>query len=360
MHDLNVLTAVNKYPSITIFAPMLQALPEKLQNPLHLKNLISQAIDKLLQEFKKREIEQLIQKLEDLEASINWHTIQKGIIMCINADMAEIYHINFPIKEKVVIDKTFAIREILFGLQRAPRYWVLGLSTKPARLFLGNGPVIHEVDGEFPFDLHYEVYDDKAKQAVDSGARGAAYFDDFQEHFIRKLDQALKEPFSGNNFPIILLGTEKNRALFMEVSPFKQRVIAQHEGDVAKSHVEQIAQIAYPLMQEQLKKQAEAVRKHFIEKVGTPLHAFSMREVWRVAHEKRVHILLVEKGFTFFGKINPENPENFVEYDNAEPAGVEDLVDYLIHEVINTGGDVVFVEPGTLKDYQQIGAILRY
>lgn len=360
IHDLNMLTAVHKYPSITLFAPMLQTLPEKLQNPLHLKNLISQAIDKLLQEFKKREIEDLINKLEELEAKIDWHTVKKGIILCVNADMAQLYQVDFPIKEKIVIDQTFAIREILFGLQREPQYWVISLSAHPTRLFLGHGSKLHEVTGEFPFKLHYEVYDDKAKQAVDEGDRDAGYRDDFQEHFIRKLDQALKEPLATNNFPIILLATEKNRALFMQISLFKQRVIAQHEGDVSKIPTQKIEHISWPLMQDQLSKQAELVRIHFIEKIGTPLHALGIHEVWRAAHEKRIHILLLEKDFAFFGKINPENLANIFEYPDNKAPGVEDLIDYLIHEVIIAGGTIIFVEPKSIPEAQCIGAILRY
>jgi hypothetical protein len=51
----------------------------------------------------------------------------------------------------VVIDETFATRDLVYALNRLSRYWVLALSEKPTRLFEGVKDTLVEVENQgFP------------------------------------------------------------------------------------------------------------------------------------------------------------------------------------------------------------------
>src|SRR4029077_15827042 len=51
------------------------------------------------------------------------------------------------VTERVIVDPTFATRDLVFTLNRTPRYYVLALSEKDTRLFEGFGASVEEVRG---------------------------------------------------------------------------------------------------------------------------------------------------------------------------------------------------------------------
>ena len=59
-HDVMVLQQMNGYPSLTITLPTHRTSPDNRQDPIRVKNLVSQASDRLLGEFSKREVEPLL------------------------------------------------------------------------------------------------------------------------------------------------------------------------------------------------------------------------------------------------------------------------------------------------------------
>jgi hypothetical protein len=64
--DLLQLQAINEYPSVSILAPTHRTSPDNKQDPIRVKNLVTEAKNRLLSEFSAREMEPLFTKLDGL------------------------------------------------------------------------------------------------------------------------------------------------------------------------------------------------------------------------------------------------------------------------------------------------------
>ena len=69
--DLLQLQAINEYPSVSILAPTHRTSPDNKQDPIRVKNLVTEAKNRLLSEFSAREMEPLFTKLDGLVEDVD-------------------------------------------------------------------------------------------------------------------------------------------------------------------------------------------------------------------------------------------------------------------------------------------------
>lgn len=79
-----------------------------------------------------------------------------------------------------------------------------------------------------------------------------------------------------------------------------------------------------------------------------------IKAVWNTATHRRGVLLVVEENL-----MSPGGQEGANAFTRpvADPYHTKDLVDDIIEKVLKGGGDVEFVEPGTLSHFQQIALI---
>lgn len=80
--------------------------------------------------------------------------------------------------------------------------------------------------------------------------------------------------------------------------------------------------------------------------------------MWNLANQGRIETLLVEENYHQPARFEGNQPVIVNEMNDS--LLIEDLVDEIIELVFTQKGKVYFYEDGVLKDYQRIGAILRY
>ena len=74
--EIKLLQQINSYPAVTITLPTHRTSPENRQDPIRVKNLVEQATKRLLEEYSKREIAPLLDRLEQLAEGIDYrHTL---------------------------------------------------------------------------------------------------------------------------------------------------------------------------------------------------------------------------------------------------------------------------------------------
>ena len=94
--------------------------------------------------------------------------------------------------------------------------------------------------------------------------------------------------------------------------------------------------------------------------VGERKSVSTVGEVWRLAHEGRGHLLLVERDFHFPAKVDETGRHLTPADDVTAPGVMDDAVDEIIEMVLSKQGQVVFLENGQLEAHQRIALILRY
>ncbi len=357
-HDVHLLQQVSAYPSLTITLPTHRSKPENKQDPIRVRNLVNQAMQRLLEEFSKREIEPVLVRLEQLVRDIDYSYLLDGLVLCVNQNFARSFYLPFSLKERIVIDHTFFTRDLMFALNRTPRYWTLVLSEKPTRLFESTRDSLIEVkDGGFP--MIHEGPGGEQPLPGGVGVRKSAYRDVRHRQFFRQVDAALKPFLADDPLPLVVVGVDRFLSFFQEVTSHRNSILTTVTGSHGKSTPHKLGRLVWPLVDANLAEQRKMVLTELEKAVGERKFVSAIGEVWRLTKEGRGRLLLVEQDFHFPARVD-ETGMHLTGADDTAPDVMDDAVDEIIETVLSKQGQVVFVDNGTLEKYQRIALILRY
>ena len=358
-HEIKLLQQISSYPSLTITMPTYRSSTENLRDGIRVKNLVTEAANRLLKEFSKREIAPLLDRLDRLVESVDFNNSMDGLVLLVNHDYSRAVQLPFTIKERVVVDETFLTRDLIFALNRTPRYWTLVLSEKPTRLFEGTRDSLVEIqDGGFP--ITHEGPGGEQSLPGGFGIKKSAYRDEYHRKFFRKVEAALKPYMAEDPLPLAVVGVDRFLAFFNEVTNYKDSILTTLQGSHDKTTAHELSKLVWPLVKDGLTEQRQKVFSDLDKAVGERKFASSIGEVWKMANEGRGQLLLVEENFHYPARVDETGMHLTPADDEKAPDVVDDAVDEIIEMVLSKQGKVVFVEDGQLDKHQRIALILRY
>lgn len=358
-HDLALLQQMRGYPAVTITLSTHRTSPENKQDPIRLKNLLNQASERLLSEFSKKEVASLCDRLIALGEEVDFVNAKDGLVLFANQDFGRLVYLPFKLKERVVIDETFFTRDLVFALNRTPRYWVLVLSEKPTRLYEGTKQDLLEMKEE-GFPLTHTGPGGEAPLPGGFGISRSAHRDERHRQFFRQIDAALSKFMADDPLPLAVVGVDRFLAFFNEVSQHKNAVVAILTGNHDNTGPHELAKLVWPLVKEGLAAQRQQVFEDLEKAIGERRVTSTIGEVWRKAADGRGHLLLVEEDFHYPAVVDETGRHLQAADDPTAPGVIDDAVDDVIEEVLRKQGQVVFVDAGSLDVHQRIAMILRY
>lgn len=357
--DIRLLQSMRGYPALSILAPMQRSHIDNQQDQLRIKNLVTEATNRLLNEFPRREIEMLLSRLDELVASIDYGSVLDGVAIFVNQDSARLFSLPFAPIERVVVDESFATRDLVRTINHTQRYWVLMLSEQPTRLFEGVGETLIEVkDGGFP--MTHSGPGGATRLPGGKGINRSAYRDDQHRQFFRKVDDAFQQFYADDLLPLAVVGVDRYLSFLREVSALTDANIVEVKGNYDRVSTFELAKIVWPQMEIQLTALRHQVLEDLDVAVGAQKYASTIGEVWRLAYEGRGRTLVVEENYHYPATSDESGMHITPASDAALPGVIDDAVDEVIETVLAKGGQVVFVDDGTLEQHQRVALILRY
>ncbi|MBD2250529.1 hypothetical protein [Nostoc parmelioides] len=359
--DLKQLQSLTKVPALSILLPTHRTSPDNKQDPILVKNLVSEATRRLDKEFTSRQLEPLLKQLETLVSEIDYPHTLDGLALYVSHDFAKLYYLPFPVPARVVIDQTFATRDLVYGRHREHRYWVLLLSQASTRLFAGTGETLEEVNDEnFPMQMTGPGATTPLPYETDS-----SYRDDRYRRFFQQVNSALTL-YENDSLPLIVGGVERQISFFQEVSQNTQAMSTRGyayagtlRGNFDRATIHELTPQVWSIMQSvQEAQQAEALQA-LDDAMGTQSVVSTIGEVWRLAQEGRGKLLLVEKNYHVPAILTEDGRFELVD----QPGGtdvMDDAVDEIIEVVLAKGGKVAIVDDEVLSIHQRIALIFRY
>jgi release factor family 3 len=357
--DLRQLQAVNEYPSVSILLPTHRTSPDNKQDPIRVKNLVTQTKNRLLGEFSAREMDPLFTKLDALVEGVDYEHLLDGLALYVNKDTARAFTLPFTVIERVVVDPTFATRDLVFTLNRTPRYYVLALSEKDSRLFEGFGASVEELRGG-GFPMRHGGPGGASNLPGGPGVNPSAVRDQAHRDFFRTVDEKFGAFQAEEKLPLVAAGVDRYLAFYREVSRSPDDIAGTVEGNYDHATEHEIAQLVWPVMQGYLARRRTDALMRLADAVGAQRSSSTIGEVWRMAKEGRGDTLLVEQNFHYPATVDETGMILSPAEDAAAPGVIDDAVDEVIEEVMAKGGSVVFVDDGALEQHQRIAFILRY
>ncbi|WP_017651532.1 hypothetical protein [Fortiea contorta] len=354
--DIERLQSLNHVPALSILLPTHRTSPDNKQDPILVKNLVDEATTRLAAEFTTRELAPLRQRLETLVSEIDYRHTLNGLALYISHDFAKLYYLPFPVPARVVIDQTFATRDLVYGMHRALRYWVLLLSQGSTRLLAGTGETLEEVDDDnFPMPMTGPGA--TAPLPYDSDS---SYRDDRYRRFFQQVHSALMfYQHHNESLPLVVGGVDRQVSFFQEVARDAQAIAGSLSGNFDRATIHDLTPGVWSIVQSVREAQQVDALQALDAAMSAQDVVSTIGEAWRLAHEGRGKLLLVEKNYHEPAILTEDGKFELV----AQPGGTEvidDAVDEIIEVVLAKGGKIAIVDDEALAIHQRIALTLRY
>ena len=184
---------------VTIILNTHRTIPENKKDPITLKNLIKEAEERLFSNEDKNIAQQLVQRMRDLESEIDHNHNQESLILFVNENLATYTRLPVSVKDRVVIDKTFATRELVRAMHQEANYYVLLLSQQKSRLIEAlNDKVVKEVEREFPME-NTELYSTSRDELANAKRQR-----NLLSEFFNRVDKKVNEVRKNHPLPVLI------------------------------------------------------------------------------------------------------------------------------------------------------------
>jgi len=348
----NKIKNIYHYPCISLILPTHRISSESKQDEIRLKNLIKEATERLEKEFDDRELQPILSFFEQIQQDIDHPYNLEGLAAFINRDICEFVRLPFAVEERVIIDHTFATRDLIRSFYLTEAYYVLTLSQKKVRLFYGVRDHLDELRSHgFPFENEIYTTDRLVNSFSDQEDREI-------REFFNRIDKDLFEIYKDQPAEVVLAGVEANVAHYGEIADHKELIMTSIHGNFDDASESQIAEKAWPAVKAILDQRQSDIQEKLSVAKGAEKLALGIDEAYRLAQQGRGDLLVVEEGYFQPAKIEGDRINLNVEAD--APDVIDDLVDETAEFVYNMKGKVAFVKAATLGEYAPIAMVLRY
>ncbi len=355
---LEVIEAVHYRPAVSVIMPFEPKMSLKTELT-HSLDLAADKIERELLENYSDEMSMLVmRKLKSIIKTLNFDTYKKSIAIYVSPVFEKVLYLDIPVEEKIIIDESFEIRDLVYSKKELHKYLVLLVSARDSRIYLGNSSTFVKILSKAS----------ESESSQNELPERVANFSDIAERkeiemhkFIHQIDHTLGIILKSYNLPLFVLGTERILGHFKKITKHEGAVI-----DYVQGNYEDISLFA---LHEKLKPHIDdwkkVMQKNLINKLDAAAAkkklASGMRDVWRAAMEKKGSLLLVEKNYMYAAE---RGSSDEIIYKAIEPYNkfsyIKDAVDDVMEKVLENGGDVEFVDEGYLKNYNHIALILFY
>ncbi|HZH70085.1 MAG TPA: hypothetical protein VFD80_06520, partial [Flavobacteriaceae bacterium] len=312
---------------------------------------------KLNENFDKKTVAVFTDKMQQLAESIDHRQNLESLVVFVNNSIAEYIRLPIAVSQRVILDTTFATRDLIRAEHEQEAYYLLVLSKNEARLIEAlNDMVVREVKGEFP-------HENETLYITDRHKRNTAGADDKMiQEFFNRTDKLVQRAIDKNRLPIFVVADERNFVHFMDVADHKEHYVSRivkHHGD-EKTTAPQLVKTAWAEVQA-FNREKNAQRITDFKKASESGKILSdPNDIWKAILEGRGQILFVKKGLFMPAIILDEGIKIVTEQYKDQVNSVDDIIDEMIEHILNFGGDAVFVEDDSLQQYQGLALVVRY
>ncbi|BBL34133.1 hypothetical protein Nstercoris_00362 [Nitrosomonas stercoris] len=353
---LNQLGQHKNELAISILLPTHRTFPDNKQDAITLKNLLKEAEDRLSAQLDKREVEAIIHAIHKEINDLNHNYNLDSLGVFASRHGVQVIRFPFSTKARVIIDDTFAVRDLVREINEAVHYHMLVISRTSARLIEAfNDRPVHEFDekttlrvGSFPMENSFlsTVKGPSRPQTPNETSN--------LKEFFNRVDKGLQEIQNhpdNKRLPVIVIGDTRNVAFFKEVCDQPADIVgAITSVPDLKIPADKIVPEARSVLAEYRLNRAEIAMQHIVQARNANQLLTDFSTIFRAITEGNVVRLFVRQGYIQPGVIDFE--KKIVTIDEVATASnvVDDVVDTFIELAMQQGGEICFLSA------EQLGA----
>jgi hypothetical protein len=355
----DVLEAPKYLPCISLIMPFEPKMNLHTELAHKLKMAVSRIENELKETYPEDKVMQMIKKLQRVIDNLYYNTHKKTIAIFVSPLIEKVYYLDIPIEEKIIIDDSFEIRDLIYSKKQIHKYLLVELTSKWTKIYMGNGTQFVQVVANVPDNIN--AYKNDIAETVSNYSDKSKRKEILLDKFLQHTDNGLSLLLQAYQLPLFVMGTKRTIGHFKKITHNAIHVIKYIPGNYERKTEAELHAIMEPyvadwktIIQTDLLKQISIAedRKKLVSGIS---------EVWKAASKKRGRLLIVEKNF-----ICPAQQGAVPEiiYDRDEMLKnafyIKDAVDDTIEKVLASGGDVEFVDENLLSNYDKIALIEYY
>ncbi len=354
-----VMGAVHYRPAVSVIMPFEPKMGLKTE----LAHDLARAFDKVERELMDQLPNELsllvIRKLKKIIKNLNFNTYKKSIAIYVSPVFEKVLYLDIAVEEKIIIDESFEIRDLVYSKKEIHKYLLLLLNSKESHIYLGNSSTFIKILSNSSGLALSSEYDPPGVVSNFSDVHDRKETE--MNKYLHHIDNGLNIILKSYQLPLFVSGTERTLGHFKKITKHGGAVIDYIPGNYAGMSLPGLREKIAPFIKNWKKIKQKDLINQLDDAAGKRKLAFGMREVWHEAMRKRGRLLLVEKNYVYAAELGSSDE---IIYKAIEPYNkfsyIKDAVDDVIEKVLENGGDVEFVDEGLLKDHHHIALIQFY
>lgn len=353
---LEKLATEKNTPCVTISLNTHRTHPDNVQDKILLKNLLKEAEDRIVNEFGKRQVASLLEKLSVIENEIDVNYNMDSLHIFLSNDTKEIIKSAWSVNDNAVhISDTFAVRPLIKAYNRSEEYYILLLSQSGVNLYesLNDGITEEIKNDDFPFseNPHFNTNREKVSDSK--------HLDNLVREFLNKMDKAVVKVHHQTGLHCVVICTEDNYSRLMQVADKPNVYHGYVNIDYNNTAAHHIAKQSWEIIKElQRKRKTEAISE-MKEAVAEGKVLTDLQEIYQAASDGRGDLLIVHQNFTQAVRMTTDRTFERIT-DVTKPNTIDDITSTIAWDVLSKQGRVFFTIQEEIKDLGEIVLKTRY
>lgn len=372
------LLATDEPPCISLYQPTHRQHPENQQDPIRYRNLLGEMETTLGEKYPTRQVRAILERFQPLARDDEfWNHRTDGLAIFSSPVRFEIFELQRPIHELLVVADSFHTKPLIRILQSADRYQILCLTRQEARLYEGNRDALDPVELTNVPSIITDVLGDERSlptQPVGSYGRRTGGGGTVAHHghgpltdpaeadmlrFFRAVDRGILEHHSRpSGLPLLLAALPESHEPFRRVS---RNPFLLPDGVTINPDALSLGQLraqSWTHIEPFYLARLEALKKDFHTAWSQQTASADLSDVAKAATAGRVRTLLVEADRVIPGVI--DRTTGAIRSGDSEGPHVDDMLDDLGELVLAKGGEVVVVPAERMPTESGLAAIFRF
>jgi hypothetical protein len=230
-------------------------------------------------------------------------------------------------------------------MQASIHYYVLSLSKAKSMLYEGfRDKLIDIQDGMFPLEIS------QVGKSAPTEALLREFYNQTDQHFAHYYEQ---DPHR-----LVVVGEKSNLAIFDGLITHQDILIGKVEGDYTATSPRDLGKIVWPVVKEAIAGVNKNAMRELAKAARMKKIIFGIDAVGHSAETEKASTLYVEEDYQVKGSIRRTDQSLIISKHVDIWEVIDDVVDIIIEKVLKTGGNVIFLNSGSLIKFDRIALIL--
>lgn len=359
--DIHFLSAVHDYPCVSILVATRSQVRMAPDDLARLNALVRTARTRLTDEGIPF-ADELVDRIAALVDRLRELPTDAGLAVYATADMLEYRHLPVSVEDRVVVDPTFATRDLVRAVQANPSYLLLVVDSDTARLYRSDTGALSEAAGAgFPLARQdpQEARDAGSRPGRRRGTRTNGTDSRDREQlrgFLRRVDALVAEQVEVNPRPVVVMAGDRVLSEYLSVTGLSGRIIGLARSGGGRPNLRRLEKMVRPLLADHLKDLEAAAQDTMSARLPGREVVNGLASCWHAAVAERPELLLVEQSYAIPARVSADG-ELIMPVSAGQrewPQVIDDAIDELIELVIAKGGQVRFVPDGSLREQERV------